>query len=318
MRIAFTLVAALSLSSSSAFGWGCDGHQIIALIARANLTPQAAAAVDQLLRDNPIDPALSRFCKDRPSDLMADSATWADDERSADKSTEKWHYIDIPLAVHTGSVPREDAMKWCAALSNGTSGCIVSALDYDLAILRDKTRPAAARATALRYVIHFTGDIAQPLHTVDNHDQGAGCTSIRFFAAERPQTLHSIWDSQLIARYRDAGKLTDVQYAEKLNRDFSGNRADWSQPTADLLGWAWESHNLAESVTYGDLKPRIPVAAATAGDADKDACSIGREQVAALRISIADAYAAQAMPVIREQLAKAGFRLADLLNRTFR
>src|SRR5580658_4933344 len=99
MRIALSLLAALPFLSGSAFGWGCEGHQIIALIARAHLTPAASAAVDRLLLENPIDPSLSRGCKDRPNDPMADSATWADDERNLDKTTENWHFIDIPLAV---------------------------------------------------------------------------------------------------------------------------------------------------------------------------------------------------------------------------
>src|SRR5580658_3704575 len=75
MRIAIAALF-LPLFANSAFGWGCEGHQIIALIARAHLTPTASNVVDQLLRENPIDPALNRFCKDRPNDLMADSATW--------------------------------------------------------------------------------------------------------------------------------------------------------------------------------------------------------------------------------------------------
>ena len=71
---------------------------MIALIARAHLTPAASAAVDRLLRENPIDPALNRFCKDRPADPMADAATWADDARNIEK-TATGTYIDIPLAV---------------------------------------------------------------------------------------------------------------------------------------------------------------------------------------------------------------------------
>ena len=150
MRIALSLIAALPLLAGSAFGWGCQGHQIVALIARAHLTPAASAAVDRLLRENPIDASLTRFCKDRPDDLMADAASWADDQRSVDKSTETWHFIDIPLAVHTGSIGEREAMKWCAPLAAGGPGCIVSALDDQWAILRDASRPAAARAQALR------------------------------------------------------------------------------------------------------------------------------------------------------------------------
>src|SRR5579871_5107164 len=99
MRAALLLLIVSALSAGSVYGWGCDGHQTIALIARAHLTPAASAAVDRLLRENPVDPSLRRFCKERPNDLMADAATWADDERNVARETEKLHYIDIPLAV---------------------------------------------------------------------------------------------------------------------------------------------------------------------------------------------------------------------------
>jgi hypothetical protein len=290
---------------------------MIALIARAHLTPAASATVDRLLRENPIDTALIRFCKDRPDDPMADAATWADDQRSVDKSTEPWHYIDIPLAVHAGSIPEGEAMKWCAPAAGGGPGCIVAALDDQWAILRDATRPAAARAQALRYVIHFAGDIAQPLHAEDNHDQGGNCASVSFFAEEKPRNLHSIWDTQLIARSLDTDHLTQPQYARKVDERFAGHWPEWSESKADFLAWAWESHGIAESVAYGDLRPRIPVEPAAEGQADKDACNIERARVSALHIAVGASYDAEALPVIREQLAKAGYRLAGLLNSAF-
>lgn len=317
MRIALSLIAALSLFAGSAFGWGCQGHQMVALIARAHLTPAASAAVDRLLRESPIDPALARFCKDGPDDPMADAATWADDQRSVEKSTESWHYIDIPLAVHAGSVPDQDAMKWCAPLPEGGTGCVVSALGYQWGVLRDPGQPAPARARALRFVIHFAGDIAQPLHATDNHDQGGNCTSITFFEEEKPRNLHSIWDTQLIARALDADHLTQAQYARRLDESFAGRWGEWGRLQINFLAWAWDSHGIAESAAYGDLKPRIPTEPAAAGPADKDACSVEREQVSALHISIGASYDAVALPVIREQLAKAGYRLAALLNQAF-
>jgi hypothetical protein len=295
---------------------------MIALIARAHLTPAASAAVDRLLRDNPIDPALNRFCKQRPNDPMADSATWADDARNAEKTAE-WHFIDIPLAVHADSVPegsvqRDDAMKWCPPLSDGRPGCIVTAIEYEGKILRDGSQSGAARAKALRYLIHFLGDIAQPLHATDNHDRGGNCTSIRFFAEPKPQNLHGIWDYDLIARDLQSAKATQPQSAAKLDETFAGQWAEWGEAKPDVLAWAWESHKLAETVAYADLNPHIPTAPLTAGLADQEACGAERDKVAALHIAIGDRYQAQAMPVIREQLAKAGYRLAGLLNQTLR
>lgn len=317
MRILFLLSAVWPLIAGSAFGWGCEGHQVVALIAEAHLTPAASAAVNRLLRENPIDPALNRFCKDRPDDLMADSSTWADDTKNIEKTGE-WHYIDIPLAMREG-----DAMRWCAPIGplvegRERSGCIVDALGYEWNILRDKRRAPAERAKALRYVIHLVGDLAQPLHATDNHDQGGNCTSIRFFAIEKPQNLHGIWDYEMIEREFGNRRLTPSAYAAALDREFAGRLRDAAESEADFAGWAWQSHDLAASIAYGDLRPGLPLAAPDAGQADRAACELERAQSSALHVSIGDAYMSEALPVIHEQLAKAAYRLAAMLNQTFR
>lgn len=273
---------------------------MVALIARAHLTPRASQEVDRLLRENPIDPALRRFCRDRPADLMADSATWADDARNVEK-TGDWHFIDIPRAVESG-----DFAQWCKA------DCIVSAIDAEWAILRDKTQPPAARAKALRYVIHFIGDLSQPLHATDNHDRGGNCTSITFFSGEKAENLHAIWDYRIIERDLDARKQTKIEYAHGLDAEFAQ-----PEPKIDIPEWTWQSHRLASAYAYGRLKPQIPVASPASGTADQDACNAERASVAALHISIDDDYVAQVLPIIRESLATAGNRLAALLNQTF-
>jgi hypothetical protein len=231
---------------------------------------------------------------------MADSATWADDARAIEK-TGDWHFIDIPLAVH-GNGP--DVIKWCG------DGCIVTAIDREWTLLRDRSQLAAVRAKALRYLIHFVGDLAQPLHASDNHDRGGNCTQIRFFSEVRPENLHAIWDYKILARDLEARKMTQAEYARGLDERFSESKVD-------LPAWTWESHALASEVAYGDLKPPIPIASSTAGTADQLACAADRTAVGALHISIDDEYFNRALPVIRAQLAKAGHRLAALLNQTF-
>lgn len=305
---------AVCLSSGSAFGWGCEGHQIVALIARAHLTPAASAAVDQLLKQNPIDPALNRFCKDRPDDSMADSATWADDTKNAEK-TGVWHYVDIPLTVNE----RTSLAAWCPPIGPSVGGkdrpgCVTDAIEYEWGILRDASRPAAERATALRYVIHFVGDIHQPLHDSDNDDRGGNCTAITFYAEARPANLHAIWDYKLLERELTNRKLTQSDLATKLDLQFGDRWEAWGEKKPDPVEWAWEGQALAKSVTYGDLMPSIPVETPNP-QAD---CNAERDKVAALRILIGDAYFNQTIPVIDEQLAKAGYRLAAVLNDTFK
>jgi hypothetical protein len=316
MRRALLLLAVFPLLSISALGWGCEGHQMVALIARAHLTPAASKAVDQLLRDNPIDPALSRFCTDRPSDLMADAATWADDARTIEKTAD-WHFIDIPVAVPADSANEQTAMKWCRPAAGGKPGCIVSAMEYEWATLRDTSQPGPERARALRYMIHFVGDLSQPLHASDNRDRGGNCTEIRFFSQEKPENLHAIWDYKIIARDLERNKATQAQYAKSIDERFSRNWPAWGKSKIDILSWTWDSHTLGSTVTYADIQPPIPIASPDAGVADQAACNAERASVAALHITIDDEYVNRALPVIREQLAKAGYRLAGLLNQTF-
>src|SRR4051812_1298665 len=166
MRASIPLILCLA-SAGQAFGWGCQGHEMIALIARAHLSPVASSAVDKLLGRNPIDPNLDRYCKDRPADLMADAATWADDTRKADR-TGHWHFIDIPLTAARGA----GRDQWCPPVGppvegEDRSGCVLSAIEYEWAILRDRKRGPRERARALRYIIHFVGDMHQPLHDSD-------------------------------------------------------------------------------------------------------------------------------------------------------
>ncbi len=289
---------------------------MIALIARAHLTPRASNEVDRLLRENPIDSALSRFCRDRPSDPMADSATWADDARTIEK-TGDWHFIDIPLAIKAAGADEKDAMKWCKALPDGKPACIVGAIDYEWAILRDKSQPTPLRAKALRYLIHFVGDLSQPLHAADNHDRGGNCTEMRFFSGEKPDNLHAVWDYRIMARDLEATRQTQSHYSQTLDEEFAREWPQWGESKIDIPAWAWESHTLAATVAYGDLTPPVPTASPDAGLGDQAACTTERAAVAALRISIDDEYVSLALPVIREQLAKAGYRLAGLLNQTF-
>lgn len=309
--------------SSPALGWGCEGHQIVALIARAHLTAEASAAVDGLLRASPIDEALNRFCRDHPSDLMADSATWADDAKNREK-TGVWHYIDIPRSVAAAASTGPSGVEaWCPPIGPSVDGknrpgCITNAIGYELAILRDKASPLADRATALRYIIHFVGDIHQPLHDVDNDDQGGNCTAIQFFGEEQPANLHAIWDYKLIQRALDRGKLSPSAYAADLDKRFADRFTGLSGAADDPVAWAWETHGFALRNTYGNLDPGIPVGEIDPKADPQAACSAERDKVRALHIVIGDRYFDNAMPVIDERLATAGFRLAKLLNEVFR
>jgi hypothetical protein len=314
--LAFLTAAIFFCTPSSGWAWGCEGHQVVALIAERNLTPHALAMVKQILSEGPIDPSLSRYCKDAGTgpmaDAMADASTWADDIRSARPETAPWHYIDIPL----GTSHREIA-KYCSP----PESCVTQAITDQIAILRSPNIDPQKRAEALRFVIHFVGDLHQPLHATSNSDQGGNCVPVAFFDAlpllRNPQTesyapnLHGVWDVNILTRMT-TGK-TSEQVASELEQSFRSKIAPWKHGGSDVNGWAWESYEFAEKKAYGKLPVRIAIESPQPITSCADDNHVSTRMLK-LNERLEQPYQDAAAPVVQQQLAKAGARLALVLN----
>jgi len=303
----------LLLYPAALCGWGCEGHQMVALIARAHLNPRASAAVNRLLAAQPADPALKRFCADRMTDKsgfgdpLADASTWADDVRNSEK-TGLWHYVDIPRAETNAAFDR-----YCPAVGPSVDGkprpgCVASATEYELAILKDPVAAEADRATALRYLVHFIGDMHQPLHTTDNSDHGGNCTQLQFYDLSHPTNLHAAWDYNLIEHDLEARHVTVAQEAAQIDRKFAIDGATWGREPVNVHAWIWEGHAIANDVVYGKLS--IPIETTTVD------CPAETQKIRDLHIRIGDDYENAVMPTLERQIAKAGYRLAGVLNKT--
>ena len=309
---ALLCAAASLLTAPGAFAWGCKGHQAVAYIAERHLTPEAKQYLVQLLKDNPIDPKWKRYCGNTISDPFADGATWPDDARPSLKNG-AWHYIDIPLDATRGPLD-----SWC-----GADGCVTKAISDQIAILKDKNAEPAKRADAVRYIVHFIGDMHQPLHAADNDDHGGNCVPVQFFRVS-PQldnrhpehenyepNLHGVWDSSIVERDMEIGD--PYRYASDLDVKFSAEAPNWQKAGIHIDDWAWESHTRAVQVTYGTLPVKIdaekPVKVATCAD-DNDIAG----RMLQKHIVLGDAYQTAAAPVVEESIAAAGVRLAMILN----
>ncbi|MGC2029149.1 MAG: S1/P1 nuclease, partial [Steroidobacteraceae bacterium] len=291
---------------------GCEGHQVIALLAEKHLTPHALAIEKKILVDSPIDPSLSRYCKEGGIDAMADAATWADDFRTQHPETGPWHYVDIPLGT-----TRREVEKFC----DPKESCVTRAIADQLAILRSTESDPRKRADALRFLIHFVGDLLQPMHAATNNDQGGNCVPVAFFDTlpqlRNPQTesyvpnLHGIWDTNIFER-ATAGKTVD-QVASDLDQSFRKKIARWRRGAADVNTWAWESYQIALKKAYGKLPVRIPVEAPQPIKSCADNNHIS-ERLLKLNERLAEPYQNMAVPIVRQRLAQAGARLALLIN----
>lgn len=312
----FVLLLFLCATSSPGFGWGCSGHQVVALIAERQLTANARQAVLELLSGAPVDPVLKRFCGATALGPMADVSTWADDYRDKDATTGNWHFLNIPLNAQTAP----GAGDYC------DQGCVTKAIGDQLKVLQSPAAKREDKVNALMFVIHFMGDMHQPLHMTNNNDRGANCVPAAFFELQPKQddrgnyspNLHAIWDTSILERIagiRRESHDADVRhFANELARRYSARIARWKAAPVDIEAWAWESHQLAVSIAYGKLPsavtPEDPVAVPTCADDN----NIGQRMLA-LHEHIDQPYVAAAAPVIDRQLARAGARLADALNR---
>ena len=295
--------------------WGCEGHRIVALIAMAHLTPDVARQIDDLLQQNPVDPALKRFCG--PSEEpMVDASTWADDIRDGQPLTYPYHFIDIPLDAKKESFNIE---KVCPA----ASGCLLTALAMYTKALKEDHDPAR-RADALRFLIHFVGDAHQPLHDSDDGDRGGNCVPVTYltreprrkdskgvFTGDYAPNLHSVWDTLIIRSMLESKAMKLKDFAGYVDSQNARRSAKWTK--AAPTEWVWEGHALAEKVAYGDLPAMPPME-----DVQKMPDCQANNNVSARRLELHEEikapYEAKAEVVIQEQLEKAGVRLAALLN----
>jgi hypothetical protein len=304
------LLFALSLlaAPSPVRAWGCKGHQTIALIAEQHLTPETIGFVERLLGENPVDPQFGHYCGGPDLGLLAAASTWPDDIRRQRPETAPWHYINIPRGA-----PRHSPAEYC-----GAAGCITKSIAEQLVILKDKNAPPAKRAEALRFVVHFIGDLHMPLHASDNNDLGGNCVPVKFFR-RRPRersdsfspNLHSIWDTAILER--DMEGAEPPEYANFLQEVFAARVDAWQNAGIHVEDWAWESHDLAESVAYAALIPKIPIESALTVHSCADADHIGTRMLA-LHVSAGEDYQHAASTAIEERLAQAGIRLAMILN----
>jgi hypothetical protein len=308
-RVIFAL--GLLVAVPSAWGWGCTGHAAVALIAEKHMSPHAQKMVREILQQVPISADLKRYCPQEGLDPLASSATWADDERTLRPETGAWHFLDIPRHAKKG-----DLSKFCPP-----GGCVMSAIAMELMVLRNADAPAQERADALRFLVHFVGDLHQPLHTSSNNDRGGNCVPVGFFGQEPMETnprtedyrpnLHGIWDTNILERFTTGE--TPQQIADDLNAKFENQIRHWQSGRVDVAAWIWEGHRLAEGTVYGQLPAKIPVEPAKEilSCADDDHVSL---RMLALHEEVSDKYEQLAKPVVERQLAKAGARLAAVLN----
>jgi len=279
----------LSLAPSvPAWPWGDEGHEIVGIVADHYLDPAVREKVQALLAMD-------------GSGLTADTgiaseSTWADRYRDSDRAssrtrylqTREWHYADIELGA-TGlhpACPDDSALPAEVVASQGAPhDCIVDKINQFRAELSSARTPAPERLLALQFLLHFVGDLHQPLHAADDRDHGGNEVRV-VLAGSRAGNLHQYWDTLFVERLG----MNSAAVAATLIDDITpAQRREWA--SGSPADWAMQSHALAQTIAYGALPP-------------------GHDGIHVLGASYADA----ATAAVRLQLERAGVRLAAVLN----
>jgi hypothetical protein len=242
--------------------WGSLGHRTVGLIASRHLTPKAQAAVKDLLG----------------TATLEEVSTWADDVRNDPqyKSTGPWHYINLPLGL--------SRQQFDATVLSMNKANVYSALQESESTLINPYASKVDKEKALKFIVHFVGDLHQPMHVSRAEDQGGNKLQVNY--ESKGTNLHALWDSRLL----EHEGLSDQQLAGKIDHATPQQIQQWQSDP--LLQWLWESYQISTRL-YSEVQ-------------------------AMKNRTITEDYYHAHLPVIEDRLEQAGIRLAGVLNTLFK
>ncbi|OAA75430.1 nuclease PA3 [Akanthomyces lecanii RCEF 1005] len=273
----------LSLPAASA--WGSLGHITTAYIASNFIANSTEAYLKELL-------------KRTDDDYLASVASWADSIRYTKwgKFTSTFHFIDAhDQPPHSCNVDLERDCK--------QSGCVISSLTNYTEQVYDASLPAWRRAQAAKFVVHFVGDLHQPLH---NEDVSRGGNGIHVLWGGRELNLHHVWDSSILEKWLGGLRGKPFPLAKR-----------WATQLTDEISqgkWADEKDSWVKDINLADTNS---TALAWSREANAIICSHvlpqGPEDIQGKELS--GQYYEDAAPILEKQVALAGYRMAALLDK---
>lgn len=242
-----------------ACAWGQTGHRLVGELATAELTPAARVQVQRLLADE-------------PDSTLAGVSIWADEIRDTPEYqwTTSMHWVNFP----------QGQCRYDAATQCNDGRCVVEAIKRFQKELADPDADLAQRRIALKFLVHFVGDIHQPLHAGYAADRGGNQFQINYL--REGWNLHSVWDSLIL----DSMKLDLAAYRNRLMASALSTESHALLEISDPARWAEESCLLVQDRDFYPPKHKIT-----------------------------SRYLDAKRPLADQQLKLAGSRLAALLNK---
>lgn len=261
-RIFHTLVLYISVIAITYAGWepptddwGKTGHRATGEIAQQYLSRKATKAIDKLLKGA----------------SLAFVSTYGDEIKSDERyrSYSPWHYVNFPFDGSYDTHPKSE------------KGDLVQGIYTCMEVLKDPKTTEADKAFHLKLLVHFVGDLHQPLHVGKADDLGGNRFQVRWF--DEGTNLHRVWDTDMIEHYNmsytELADNTDRLSQAQLDQLRTGSIEDWMNESRALCLDIYSNTQSGEKLGYN--------------------------------------YMYQYFNTLRSQLQKGGIRLAYLLNQIF-
>lgn len=252
MRHILFLFSLLLTTQSFAYDWGKTGHRVTGEVAQQLLTKKTKRAISQLLE----------------GESLASASTYGDDIKSDSRYKEfnAMHYVNVPFDKTYDTHPKNE------------QGDIITGIDKCIAILKSGTASKEDKAFYLRMLVHFIGDLHQPLHAGIGDDKGGNDFKVRWFSDGT--NLHRVWDTSMIEdygmSYSELAFNLPVLDQSQLKSVGTGTHRDWLEDSRALVKDIYANTESGEKLGYN--------------------------------------YMYKYFDTVKSQLQKAGVRLAALLN----
>ncbi|HTM93990.1 MAG TPA: S1/P1 nuclease [Flavisolibacter sp.] len=257
-----SLVILLFSFPVKAMCWGQLGHRIVAEIADSYLTAKTKTEIKKILGNESI----------------AMASNWGDFIKSDStyKYLDTWHYINFEKNL------TYNQLKEVLKKDTGKVDDAYSAIVFLTKELKKKSLSLEKKRMYLKLLIHFVGDIHQPLHVSPVGSTGGNDIKVQWFG--QSSNLHRVWDSELI----EGQQLSYTEYAAYLNHTTAAQRKKWQ--AEPISKWLYDSYVLAQDL-HNEITETNP--------------------------KLGYRYNYDHIKTLEQQMLKGGVHLAGLLNEIF-
>jgi hypothetical protein len=277
------LLLAVLLPATPAMAWWEYGHGAVGRIAYMNVSPHTRHEIDRLLRQGRL--LETPTCSIRTIEL---AAYWPDCAKALGERfsyTSSWHYQNVNICRPF------DLRAPCA-----DGNCVSAQIERNVRILADTRIPLRERVMALAFLVHFMGDLHQPMHAGDHDDLGGNRVQVSYGVIGGRTNLHTVWDGYLADRGISNPPGEPVGILSQLTAEDHA-----AMPLGTITDWSRENWEASREFAYGSIFA--------------DPCAERPRD--APRPVITEAIVERLIPVVRRQVARGGLRLARLLDEAF-